>query len=185
MTSKCIENLEVCNFVLSCNDISTSDSSASYPVTNAIGTINNIRTDMTWFAINLRTVIGDYLYNKYEVFALKLTSVIHPTIASYGLFANDRCVTFYVSGFNWLNNTYDTLRGCNRTEVALGQAILQTTGTPLVTNFNNSNLATFSKTETVNVRIRYVNVLNINSRPNVTNTLFPRVTFYFSIIPIR
>lgn len=180
---KSIENCQVANFTLSCTDISDSDSSASYPISNNRGAINDIRTDMTWFNINLRNIFGDYLYNKYEVFNIRLNSVTQPNIATFGLFANDRCISLYMSGLGWLNNSYDSLGYTNVDEAFIGNIILITD--PNIITFNNSYIATFSKSTTANIRIRYINVLNIPSRPNASNTLFPRVTFNFSIIPVR
>ena len=184
MTS--IENTEVCNFVLNCSDISISDLSGNYPFINDVGSINYLRTEMTWFNINLRNIIGEKLFNKYEVFNLKLSAISNPNIAvfiSTGNFANDACVSFYISGLNWLNSSYNTVRGCNTGEVALGNTNLASGVSS--TLFNNSFMATFSKTETANITIKYISCLGIPPRPNANGNLFPRMAFYFTIIPVR
>ena len=181
MTS--IENIEVCNFVLNCNDISIIDASLNYPFQNDIGSINNLRTEMTWFNINLRNIIGEKLFNKYEVFNLKLSAISNPNIATFGSLANDSCVTFYISGLNWLNSSYNVIRHTNTGEVALGNTNLASGVSS--TLFNNSFMATFSKTETANITIKYISCLGIPPRPNATATLFPRMAFYFTIIPVR
>jgi hypothetical protein len=41
------------SFALKRNDISVSDTIGDYPVTNNTGTINTIRTAMTWYSVDI------------------------------------------------------------------------------------------------------------------------------------
>lgn len=168
------------SFALKLNDISLSDTVGDYPLADMVGSINSIRTNITWYSINFENILGD-MYSKYEFFNLRLKYFQHNAQAAFGTTANDRAVYFQMSGLNFCNSNYDTARGCNVGTTIIGQHILTTAAS--VTSFDDSFIITIRKQKTADINISY---LNANNTPPTTGagTLFPRAAFYFDLTPV-
>lgn len=168
------------SFALKMNDISLSDTVGDYPLANQVGSINSIRTVITWYSINFENILGD-MYSKYDFFNLRLRMFQHNAQAGFGTTANDRSVYFQMSGLNFCNSNYDTARLCNVGNTIIGQHIL-TTATS-VNSFDDSFIITIRKQKSADITISY---LNVNNVPPTTGagTIFPRTAFYFDLTPI-
>ena len=84
-----------------------------------LGTADNIKCNLTWNNINLRTVLGD-MYDKYDMFCLKLCEISTCASATtFGTATNDRYLLIRMSGLPWINQTYSQLEGCNTLPIIL------------------------------------------------------------------
>lgn len=169
------------SFALKCNDISLSDTFADYPVTNNVGTINDSRTIMTWYSINLEEILGS-MYNDYDLFNLRLRYIQYNVQALYGVTGNDRSIYFQMSGLNFENSNYDTNRGCN-----VGNTIIGSNGfsqaAANVLSIDDACIITIRKQKSANITITYINVNNVAPNMNAA-TQFPRTSFYFDLSPV-
>jgi hypothetical protein len=147
-----LESIPKAGFALKYNDISVSDVVGNYPVTNSVGTINATRTEATWFSINLEQMLGD-MYNKYDMFNLRLNCVSYQRQVAFGVGAFDRLIQFSVSGLAWENNNYNTVRKMLTSDSILG-IIKFEEDTDDTQVFDNSFVATFRKQKTMNVKIQ-------------------------------
>jgi hypothetical protein len=177
-----LESIPKAGFALKYNDISVSDVVGNYPVTNSVGTINATRTQATWFSINLEQMLGE-MYNKYEMFNLRLNCVSYQQQAAFGVAPFDRLIQFGVSGLAWENNNYNTLRKMLTNESVLG--ILNFQENVAVTEvFDNSFVATFRKQKTCNITIQ-LETLDGNVPALDAGEIFPRISWFFDIIPVE
>jgi len=168
------------SFALKLNDISLSDVVGNYPVTNNVGTINNIRTITTWYSINFEDILGD-MYDKYEFFNLRLKTIQYNSQAGFATTADDRSLYFQMSGLNFCNSNYDTARGCNVGNTIIGSNLFGFTA--LVVSFDDSFIITIRKQKSADITISYLNVNNVPPSTGA-GTMFPRVAFYFDLSPI-
>jgi hypothetical protein len=172
---------ERASFSIKSNDIAIQDTPGIFPITNLAGTINVNRTIHTWFSINLEDILGD-LYNKHDVFNLRLKSLTNSSLNPYGVTPNDRGITFIMSGLNWVGSNYDVIRGCNTNGASIG-CITLTQGIAANTLFEESFITTFYKQKTADLTI---SMLNANFLPPdmAAGTLMPRFAFYFDVFPV-
>lgn len=177
-----LESIPKAGFALKFNDISTSDVVGNYPVTNSVGTINATRTEATWYSINLEHMLGD-MYNKYDMFNLRLNCVSYQQQLAFGVAPFDRLIQFGVSGLAWENNNYNTVRKLLTNESILG--IQNFTQNVVETNvYDNSFVATFRKQKTCNITIK-LETLDGGVPALNALTLFPRISWYWDIIPVE
>ena len=177
-----IESIDKASFCLKSNDISTSDTFADYPITNTVGTINAQRTSITWYSINLENILNG-LYHDYDMFNIRLNSISYTSQAGFGTAAFDRLNYFQISGLPWENNSYSTTRKCNTGASVLG-AVNFAVSTPTTLTFDNSFIATFRKQKTANITINLL-TLDGNVPTTLANTQWPRISWYFDIIPVK
>lgn len=171
-----METVEVCNFTLATPDISN-----TLPTSNSIGTLDQWRIYMTWYNINIKNMLGD-LYDQYECFNLRLNALTQHNQGAHGDSADDRLVMIRMSGLPFINNTYNTLTKVNENEATLGTFLSSTSGNAVSFIFDSANVATFRRCENVNISIRLQKY--DGTVPVTTTNPFPRMVFYFNIIPI-
>lgn len=169
------------SFALKLNDISLSDTFADYPVTNNVGTINDTRTIITWYSINLEEILGD-MYNQYDFFNLRLKTLQYNSQAGFGTTANDRALYFQMCGLNFSNSNYDTARGCNVGNTIIGSSILGVSN-PEVISFDDCFIITIRKQKSSDINIKYLTINN-TSPSTGAGSQFPRVSFYFDLTPV-
>ena len=169
------------SFALKLNDISLSDTFADYPVINNVGAINDTRTIITWYSINLEDILGN-LYEKYDFFNLRLKTIQYNSQAGFATTANDRTLFFQMSGLNFANSNYDTARGCNVGTTIIGSSILGVSN-PAIITCDDTFIITIRKQKSADITMTY---LNVNNQPPSTGagTQFPRVAFYFDLTPV-
>ena len=186
--------------VLRMSDISLSDTLANYPLTNDTGTINQNRTEYTFYNVNLKTIIGNDIYEKYDYFNIRISGLIAtgsivPLMLGGTLDGTSYlCLKVFLSGLNFINNTYDTRTQTNSGSCCINYYTCNTSGGATVpyqaTTFDESYIYTIKKTECVNLTFKYLTMDNkspdIYIDPAGTNAqkLFPRVTWIIDFIPI-
>jgi len=177
-----LETIPKAGFALKYNDISVSDVVGNYPVTNSVGTINATRTQATWYSINLENMLGD-LYNKYDMFNLRLNCLSYQQQAAFGVTPFDRLVQFAVSGLPWENNNYSTTRKVLTADTILGIAnLVENVADTSV--FDNSFVATFRKQKTCNITIQLQTLDGLAPQVDA-GEIFPRISWFFDIIPVE
>jgi len=171
-----LESSPKASFSLKYNDISTSDVVAA--VTNNVGTINAARTDATWYSVSFRDILGD-MWDKYEVFNLRLNSMSYQQTAAFGVAEFDRLVYFAMSGPAWENNNYSIGRKTNIASSIIGMIDLQENLATAVI-FDNTFITTFRKQSACDIRIQ---LLTLDGQPPTLNaaTNFPRISWFFDI----
>jgi hypothetical protein len=169
------------SFALKCNDISLSDTFGDYPITNNVGTINDSRTIMTWYSINLEEILGS-MYNDYDLFNLRLRYIQYTIMPVYGTSANDRSIYFQMSGLNFENSNYDTNRGCNVGNIILGSNGF-TQAAASVVSIDDACITTIRKQKSADITITYINVNGAAPSAGALNQ-FPRTAFYFDLSPV-
>lgn len=166
--------------------------------TNSYGTANSTLTDMLFTNINMRTVMGT-MYDSYNLYNIALTAVITPLSANVaGTTDSDRKLLVYMSGLNWLNNTYNFATRNNSGETAVGVISFPGsqpgTGGPIIDLSYTDDVATcqtydsvFSGTfgkndDIINIGICYKSAIYTSgtNNPSTTNA-YPAVAFVFTI----
>jgi len=175
-----LETQAKASFSLKFNDISISDTFANYPVTNNVGTINATRTNATWYSINLENILGD-LYNKYEIFNLRLNSLSYQQTLAFGVNPYDRLVYFAISGPSWENNNYSITRKTNIASAVMGLCNFQQ-NQPNVQLSENTFICSFRKQKLLDINIQFLTLDGTAPTLNA-NTQFPRTSFFFDIFP--
>lgn len=169
------------SFALKTNDIILSDVAGDYPVTNNVGTVDTHRLSTTWFAIDLQEILGS-MYDRFELFNLRLRYIQFNTQAGFGSNAFERSVLFQLGGLNFYNSTYDTTRGCNVGNTTIGgTTYLQNTATYVT--FDDASIITIRKQKSADITINVVN-LNFTTPLTGAGTLYPRTSFYFDLTPL-
>lgn len=168
------------SFALKLNDISLSDTVGDYPLSNIVGSINSIRTNITWYSIDFENILGD-MYSKYDFFNLRLRLIQNNAQAGFGTTADDRSLYFQMSGLNFCNSNYDTARLCNVGNTIIGSLIVPFTAS--TNTFDDAFIITIRKQKSSDITISY---LNVNNVPPTTGggTIFPRMGFYFDLTPV-
>lgn len=181
-------NIENANLVLRSADLPI------YPGTKSIGKVNDANyTSSTWYNINLRSILGT-MYDKYDKFNISLNSVSSGN-GDDGLTTNpdDRNAIIYMSGLNFINNSYSVATGHNTGSCALGTiqfvpsggpGVVGTsvTGTTTTQYFNGDNYNTFGKTcDNVNITIYFESV---STTDFINPWKFPECVYFFKIYGI-
>lgn len=172
---------EKASFSLKSNDISLSDTFLDYPVTNIVGTNNSTRTITTWNSINLENILGG-LYDKYDLFNMRLKMVCYNLTNAYGTNSNDRAITFKMDGLNWTGSNYSVSRGCNTSTATIG-AVSFTQNTANIITFEETFINTFQKQKTADITISMLNA-NFVIPSLAGGTQFPRIAYYFDLAPV-
>ena len=92
---------------LKTSDIATTSTQEAY---SNVGYWTNFRTQQT-YRVNLRTLLGDEIYNKYNYFKIRLnnyTSIPYNTsgLAAWSGASSDTLLLLYLDGLNFINNCY-------------------------------------------------------------------------------
>ena len=121
-------------------DINASDTQADYyntVVTTTKGKIFNNRTGYTWYNVNLKNLLSDEWYNKYDKFNICLVKV---TQSYFNLGVDtSNVVSIKMSGLQWLSS-YDQSTGNDTGSVIIGLKDFNT-----FDNESNTNSITFRK----------------------------------------
>ncbi len=177
-----VETTPKASFALKYNDISTSDVVGNYPVTNQVGQINATRTQATWYSVNLENIVGPDVYEKYDLFNLRLNTVSYQQQAAFGVAPFDRLVYFSFSGPNWENNSYSITRKTLISGAILGvQNFIENVAETNV--YENSFICTLRKQKTFDITVQLL-TLDGNAPTLNAATLFPRISWFFDVIPV-
>ena len=163
-------------------DINSSDLQVDYynlTVTTDKGKVFNSRTGYTWNNVNLKNLLSDEWYNKYDKFNICLVSLTQSYLANQPIAACN-VVSIKMSGLQWLSS-YDQATGNDTGTVVVG-----------VRNFNqnddlsNTNYITFRKGQQItNITINLDSLqTDKNLVPSAAAT-FGHMVFLFNITPVK
>ena len=168
-------------FVLKTIDILNSNTIGDFPVANSKGSINSTRTSITWNAISIKDILQDMYYD-YELFNITLTLYHHATgTTAYGVTAEDRTIHFGMSGLDWVFTNYNCSTMNTSRECTIS-SFNYIAGQSLINAFPNPTL-TFRKNITADITINLYTILGTLPAMNAA-TIFPQMSFYFTITPV-
>lgn len=171
--------------------------------TSQASTTADFNTNLTWNNIQLRKIIGNVMYEKYDTFNLVLhtiasasTSVAFNTAALAAATIDDRNILIAMSGPSWLNNSYSWLNQTNTSTSILGNyqigvGVAGGIGGPQTTVYPQININTFSKdASTFDINISYKRIIpnpttlsyDTGGATNGIQTPFPNFVFIFDIV---
>jgi hypothetical protein len=161
---------ECASFVLRTSDATVSDANL---------------TTHTWRNIDLRTLIGSEMYDRYDTFMLKPVCIAtaNPPTLTAGILPDDRMLVFNIQGLpftNYLNSTTLTkLQSC-----VFGTLVLRVT---YMTATNGGIPLTFGKYKELTDLTIFYNRVNKtgNSYQIQTNNPYPHLVFSFQIYGIN
>lgn len=159
-------------------------------------------TQYTWSNVQLRKIIGDVLYEKYDSFNLVLhtiastsTSIAFNTAALTAATIDDRNVLISITGPAWKNNSYVLKNQTNTSTSIIGNYQIAVgaaggIGPPMTTVYPQININTFTKSESIEIGIALTRiVLNPTTQSyacggatNGIQTAFPNFCFIFDIV---
>ena len=170
-----MSNLRNASLILKTSDLTANS-------ITAVGEANQYMTKMTWYNVNLRTILGD-MYDDYDQFNLCLNTFASALVlAGVGATLDDRQMVLKVAGIPFINQSYDVAKGHNSNGTYMG-TIYYTQGQSSSQLFYGSNIATFGKNQDVcNITISYERILD-GALPTTANA-FPSSVFIFDIIGI-
>lgn len=172
-----MQTVQCSTFHLNTSDI---DLASVGNVNNQYGTVNALRNDFTWYNVSLRTILGD-MYDSYDRFNIKLSSVMYGAIAAPSAAPNSLSVKINVVGLPFSNCTYETYTNSNSQICTMGSYSIGVNATQIY--YNDDNVFTIEKPPaTCNIRIYLTTLADIV--PNWA-TLGPQVDFYFRIYGIK
>ena len=142
-----MNNKEVITFSLKTTSIDPSLVYTDYfgnTISNQNGIVSNNRCNFTWYNINLRNIISNNIYEKYDKFNISLDTVAMSSQGSSTAMTPDaRTLYIKMSGLPWLSSynssnasTFATLNVIQVPDVA---------GSTYLNNINNPQILTFSK----------------------------------------
>lgn len=153
--------------------------------TNQIGSCDVARQNMTWYNINLRSVLGD-MYDDFDYFNLSVYFI--STDTSCTIPANsysDKAICMKIGGLPFSNQTYNVKNRSNGTLAPLCTFYMPPGNTSTQQNFYGSNYITFAKNqEQVNLNIKYSRLQDDVPYDLTNNYVYPNVTFIFHIYGI-
>ena len=183
-----MNNKEVITFTLKTTSIDPSLVYTNYfgnTITTPSGIVTNNRCNFTWYNINLRNILGNYIYEKYDKFNISLNTVAMSSQGSSTTMTPDaRTLYIKMSGLPWLSS-YDTN---NPTTYATLNAIVipTTASTTYLNNINNPQILTFLKSVdnvNINIVLHSIELDNFDNYADATQ-LFGQFSFLFSITPV-
>ncbi len=77
----------------------------AYGLSTQYGSINSDRNDFTCNNIDFKTILGT-MYEKYDRFNLKLSSIMCSSSSGFGIAAEDRVLKINISGLPFSNSGY-------------------------------------------------------------------------------
>ena len=161
--------------------LNTSDINALADVNNEYGSMNLLRNDFTWYNISFKTILGD-MYDKYDRFNIKLSSVMYSAIADPAVGApNALLLKVNLVGLPFSNCTYNSYTNSNSQRCTVGSYAVAAAGGQLY--FNDDNVFSIYKPPAIaSIRI-YLTTVD-DYVPNWSQS-GPIMDFYFRVYGIK
>ena len=171
-----MQSVQCATFHLNTSDV---DTAGNGNVNNQYGSVNQYRSDITWYNVSFKTILGD-MYDKYDSFNIKLSSIMYSTIAAPSVAPGALLLKVNLVGLPFSNCTYHSYTNSNSQYCTVGSYTLGVNGTQMY--YNDDNVFSINKPPaSSNIRI-YLSTLN-DSVPGWTS-LGPQIDFYFRIYGI-
>ena len=150
--------------------------------TSTAGVCDAYRQNMTWYNINLRTVLGD-LYDKYDYFNLSLYFISTDTQCNLSA-AADKATYMKIGGLPFTNQTYNVTNKANGTLCTMATFNFQSSAS-VQQNFYGSGFMTFAKNqELVNINIQYTRLQDDVPYGGTSAFTYPNTVFIFHIFGV-
>lgn len=183
--------------MLRMSDISVSDTLGDYPISNATGSVNQNRTEYTFKNVNLRAIVGNDIFDKYDYFNIRIAGMVaymnNLPLMLLGTVdgTSYMCVRVFMSGPNFINNTYDIKRKTNTGSCCIAYYNLNSnfSNPRQALSYDESYIYTIKKTECFDIKFNYLTMDNkdpsvyIDPLGSDAQKLFPRVTWILDFIP--
>ena len=157
-------------------------------------------TNFTWNNVDMRLLLGDNMYNKYDLFTLNIVGlaigVPANTTTLYGKDPDDRLVDINISGFSFVKSGYCYVKNALKSSSVITPYNFPSSLSGNSFNsfcIDNSSL-TFTKDEMISINIYYTRsnsnsagtyaINNVLTATTITPICFPQVSFYFKIAGI-
>lgn len=141
-----METRENAGLVLRTIDIQTYNgqnfSTSLYDTDNELGTISDNGQFLIFKGINMRQVLGT-LYDKYDMFNVSLRTYLSAPNSTASV--NNVACSLWLTGLNWVNQTYSVKTKNFNTEACIGGCNFQATTTNGQVTHHSSNTAMFRK----------------------------------------
>jgi len=182
-------NIECVNFTLKTMDINTSITYGDY--TNDIdksptGTIKNKRTDYTWYNVNIRNIIGETMYKKYDKFNICLNSIAMSSRGGGNDTENNNCLSIKMGGLSWCSSYDQATRNNNYFQTIRLVKLPHLANATDSQQFYDKIYLTFNKnSDSCNINLKF-NLISNDGIPAYTgDTLYlGHFAFNFSIYPV-
>ena len=174
-------NPNLCQLILKHSDISTNTTAQT--VNNSIGGWSNYKQSYWFNNINLRTLIGNEDYDKYEIFALRLNQWAYSYV-NYTANNADQLHFVQISGLNWLNGGYNQSTGSTTTKAPLIIITMSTNTNATATYASNVSVLFFKKSTDV-VTLTFEHFRVSDGTPIQTTTGIPHSILKFDIFPLK
>jgi len=168
----------------------------SYPLNDitvnansTLGFNQNNNTSFTWNNINLKTLLGHEMYEKYDTFNIDITSISNSGMPNeYSNSQNECMVNIVMSGLNFINSTYEQITGNNNNKCYICTYEFPPLGSHQLTNMTlypyNVASAEFSKSsDIINLTIEYIN--NATDEIIIPLNIYPEMCFYILITGVK
>lgn len=147
-------------------------------------------TNFTWTNINLRSLLGD-MYNRYDKFALRIDSIMQGnyngsdgTATQVGTTYEDTLLTINIAGLPFLNCTYNATTKQTTSIVQLTTYEIFKSKDKIRESYTDI-FAVFGKSqETASINIFYTRVCDNQSVLTGGQSIYPDLTFNFTILGI-
>lgn len=159
--------------------------------TTTTGFINRWQSNMTWYNVNLRSVLGG-LYKEGGKYNLKLESIcfsLTSNLTTYTAIENNRAFNVFISGFPFMSSY--SVSGGLRNESLLSTVRVPSGAQHYMFNYSNNeltfDLAKLNGINNVDITIQYRDLLLNSTEPiGGTNTVaYPNAQFVFSIYQVE
>jgi hypothetical protein len=149
---------------------------------NATSSSNN-KTSFTFNNINLRALLGNGMYDRYDLFNISLVQVATGVGgATIGTADDDRTLAIKMNGLQFVNQTFTSTRNTESGNACCGFIIFQRSASVNQSYYSN-NALTFRKQEYVNINLFY-KTLSADADPNAVAD-YPSATFIFQIVGVN
>lgn len=156
---------------------------------NAYGYSSYNNTSFTWKNINLRTVLGHEMYEKYDIFNLSLVSIANSArTLAYANSQNDCFVNIIISGLPLINSTYDHTMKTNTNTCQL--CVYEF---PPVTQYSLTSFIQYPEyvastdflksSDVIDLTITYL--IQSTNAAVIALSIYPEMSFYFNITGVK
>jgi hypothetical protein len=175
-----MSNIECATLILNSADLTTSQTQ--------IGIKNASNTEQTWYNINVKDIVGQVMFDKYEQFNIILVENIMTVMTAGTTFPanNEKVSMLMMRGLNFRNATYSAVTKNQSGSACIGfsMATAMTTAIAVGQQYFNNNYNTFTK-NSMNVDLT-ISMMKVNNGILATTTAgsFPDQSYIFKIYGI-
>jgi hypothetical protein len=175
-----MSNIECATLILNTSDLTTGG--------NATGIKNTANTEYTWYNVNVKDIVGQVMFNKYDEFNICLVENIMTVLTAGTTFPanNEKVCMLMMRGLNFRNCTYSAVTKNQSGNACIGFAMVTSIATTVGVGqqYFNNNFNTFTK-NTMNTDLT-ISMMKVNNGFLATTSAgaFPDQSYIFKIYGI-